>query len=98
MSPSGRTRWGAHLVLLALSALPLAGFGVWLISTARGSLPQVQVLFGVVALGVALLDLTLTTVVASRVGTTLPRLVVIHALGLVSTAAATLAALALVNS
>lgn len=68
------------MALLGLTALPV----IWLIATAGGSLPQVALLLGAVAIAIGLVDLLVTTLMASRLGTSVPRLLVIHSVGLVS--------------
>jgi len=81
---SSTIRWGWHVALLGLTALPVMAYGVWLIATAGGSLPQVALLLGAVAIAIGLVDLLVTTLMASRLGTSVPRLLVIHSVGLVS--------------
>ncbi|MBL8938213.1 MAG: hypothetical protein JNM69_26855 [Archangium sp.] len=80
---STRIRWGWHAALVAITAGPMMALGVWLFATARGGLPQVPMLFGLIAIGAGLVDALVTTLVASRVGTSLPRLLVVHSVGLV---------------
>lgn len=72
----------------------MVAFGAWLMATAGGGLPQVTMLFGLLAIGAGLVDALVTTLVASRVGTSLPRLLVVHSAGLVVVAASAFALVA----
>lgn len=69
-------------MLLALTAVPLMAFGAWLIATAGGSLPQVSWLFGSMSIGAGLIDAFFTTLMVWRIGTSVPRVLLVHSAGL----------------
>ncbi len=83
MASPAMQRWGVHLTFLTFTSLPLFLFGARLVLTAGGTLPQVAMVLGLVAIVAALGYAALTSVVVWKFAHTVPRVVATHATGVV---------------